>query len=148
MKLLMKKLNMLSYSRFFLYDLNISQKKFYIYNVKLINNKVILCSKSKEELDKIDFEKELSPLNINENYLLDNLKYFMNFEGFAMIFTFKAETNKNEMKDIYGICFFKISYLNIYDIRFFRLYYESDVNIMLLILTKYLQAGEFEVTVN
>jgi hypothetical protein len=72
----------------------------------------------------------------------------MNFEGFAMIFTFKAETNKNETKDIYGIVFFKISYLNIYDIKVFRLYYESDINIMLLILTKYLQAGEFEVTVN
>jgi len=148
MKLLIKWLYLLSYSRFFSYNINISQKKFYIYNIKLINNKVILCSRSKEELDKIDFEKELSPLNINESYLLDNLKYFMNFEGFAMIFTFKAETNKNEIKDIYGIAFFKISHLNIYDVRFFRLYYESDINIMLLILTKYLQAGEFEVTVN
>ena len=126
----------------------INQKKSYMYNIKLIQNKVTLCSRSKKELDEIDLEKELSPLDVNESYLIDNFKYFMYFEGFAMIFTFKAETLSGEIKDIYGIVFFSLTYPNRYDIKFFRLYTIHDVNVMHIILTKYLQNAEFEITVN
>ena len=116
------------------------QKKFYC------KKEIWIKSKSKEELEKIDLQKEIEKLNIKPdiNFILDHIEYFKEFNGFVIIFGFTVLYKKdNKKKNILGIFFYNYDNFSIFNIdKVFLMYllYNNDViNNTILALNLYFE---------
>jgi uncharacterized protein (DUF927 family) len=92
-------------------NISFSQKKFYC-NKKVIE--ILIKSKSKKELSKIDLQKEIEKLDnkIDLDIVIEYMESFKNFKGFVILFNHVASEEKNgEKKVLLGLAFF--NYINV-----------------------------------
>jgi hypothetical protein len=142
MKLLIGKLlHMLSYSGFFLYNINISQKKFYCSKLDL-KEQVFVKSKLKTELSKISLPKEIEKLDkeMNIGLMADCIDDFKKFKGFIVLFECNISIRRfKEKENILGMVFFNYFLIDKVNTKIIKLYYDHEINTISLLLKLFLE---------
>jgi hypothetical protein len=110
-----------------------NQKKFYCDNKTV---EILIKSKSKKKLSKINLQKEMEKLDkeINLDIIIEYIEYFKNFKGFIILFEFNASINRFEERgDMLGIAFFNQSLID-FDMAMFRLFHKVDFETIKFVL--------------
>jgi hypothetical protein len=141
MKLLIKRLNMLSYSSFFLYNINITQKKFYCEKVDL-KEQIFVKSKQKKELSKISLPKEIEKLDkeMNLGLMANCVDDFRKFKGYIVLFECNISIRRfKEKENILGMAFFNYFLIDKVNTKIIKLYYDHEINTIILLLELFLE---------
>ncbi len=132
---------MLSYPSFFLFNINLSQKKFYCNKIDL-REQVFIKSILKKELSKISLPKEIEKSNkeMNLGLMAGCIDDFKKFKGFIVLFECNISIKRfEEKKNILGMAFFNYFLVDKVNTKIIKLYYDHEINTICLLLKLFLE---------